>query len=179
MDTLREQVRRLAARLEDSCGAAPETRQAGQTDPKRRSALICATAAYRLKCALSSAVETQAGGHPRRKHIDAPVAEFFLRMLYELQDQVQKNTQFRVHRSPGGCNARSDGSHIDKAVYAVLTKLPSVITTPTRYSLHQFEAGYLDSVDHRTTVIVLGDARNNYNDPAWRCLRDWYSFAQN
>jgi len=24
----------------------------------------------------------------------------------------------------------------------------------------------LDAVDHRTTVIVLGDGRNNFNDPA-------------
>jgi hypothetical protein len=36
------------------------------------------------------------------------------------------------------------------------------------YAFSQFARRELDSLDRRTTVLVLGDARNNYNDPqAW------------
>jgi uncharacterized protein with von Willebrand factor type A (vWA) domain len=52
-------------------------------------------------------------------------------------------------------------------VYVVLTKLPAgYYNTDLGFSLHQFEKSFLDTVDHRTTVIVLGDGRNNFNDPA-------------
>jgi uncharacterized protein with von Willebrand factor type A (vWA) domain len=37
--------------------------------------------------------------------------------------------------------------------------------TDLGYSLERFLHDYMDTVDHRTTFIVVGDARNNYNDP--------------
>ena len=33
------------------------------------------------------------------------------------------------------------------------------------YSLNNFSGEYADKVDSRTTLIVVGDGRNNYNDP--------------
>jgi uncharacterized protein with von Willebrand factor type A (vWA) domain len=38
---------------------------------------------------------------------------------------------------------------------------------------------FLSSVDNRTTVVVIGDARNNYNDPKAWCLRDIQSKCKN
>jgi uncharacterized protein with von Willebrand factor type A (vWA) domain len=56
---------------------------------------------------------------------------------------------------------------IDQAVVVVLTKLPSgYYNTNLGYSLRQLEEKHLDAIDSRTTVIILGDGRNNYNDPA-------------
>jgi len=43
------------------------------------------------------------------------------------------------------------------------------------YGFNRFCRTELDSLDHRTTVLILGDARNNYNDPqAWtlRLIRE-------
>ena len=37
--------------------------------------------------------------------------------------------------------------------------------TDLGYSLKNFDDTYLGTVDHRTTFIVVGDGRNNYNDP--------------
>ena len=52
-------------------------------------------------------------------------------------------------------------------INAVLTKLPAGhYNTDLGYALRQFVRDHTGSVDHRTTVIVLGDGRNNYNDPA-------------
>jgi uncharacterized protein with von Willebrand factor type A (vWA) domain len=43
------------------------------------------------------------------------------------------------------------------------------------YAFSRFCRTELDSLDRRTTILVLGDARNNYNDPqAWalRLIRE-------
>ena len=37
----------------------------------------------------------------------------------------------------------------------------------------------MSAVDNRTTVLILGDARNNYNDPKLWCLRDIHNKAKN
>jgi uncharacterized protein with von Willebrand factor type A (vWA) domain len=51
-------------------------------------------------------------------------------------------------------------------VEQVLIRMPpGYYNTNLGYSLSSFCHNYLDAVDHRTTVIFLGDGRNNFNDP--------------
>ncbi len=38
---------------------------------------------------------------------------------------------------------------------------------------------FLASLDNRTTVVIIGDARNNYNDPRAWCLREIHKKAKN
>jgi uncharacterized protein with von Willebrand factor type A (vWA) domain len=33
------------------------------------------------------------------------------------------------------------------------------------FSLENFTQEYLDTIDQRTTILIVGDGRNNYNDP--------------
>ena len=48
----------------------------------------------------------------------------------------------------------------------VLTRMPpGFYNTDLGFSLNNFCRDHLDAVDHRTTVIFLGDGRNNFNDP--------------
>ena len=47
------------------------------------------------------------------------------------------------------------------------------------FAFHEFWKNHLAVVDNRTTVLVLGDARNNYNDPKAWCLRDIHNKAKN
>ena len=47
------------------------------------------------------------------------------------------------------------------------------------FAFHEFWRNHLSSVDKKTTVLILGDARNNYNDPRAWCLRDIQSKAKN
>ena len=172
MDRLREQVRRLAARLRSRAALRQKRGHHGKLDPK---ATIRANLRYsgvpfeiryrqrRLKPKIVALLDVSTSMRP--------VAEFFLRLLYELQDQVQKTRSFAYidhleEVTPDLLTAR-----IDEAVYAVLTRLPpGHYNTDLGASLRQFEARHLDAVDHRTTVIVLGDGRNNYNDPATDAL---------
>ncbi|HVO70922.1 MAG TPA: VWA domain-containing protein [Aggregatilineaceae bacterium] len=168
MDLLREQVRRLAARLRTRAALRQKRGKQGKLDPK---ATIRANLRYsgvpfemrfkqrRLKPKLVVILDVSTSMRP--------VAEFFLRMLYELQDQVQKTRSFAFIDHLEDVTPDLTGSHIDEAVYVVLTKLPAgYYNTDLGFSLHQFEDNFLDTVDHRTTMIVLGDGRNNYNDPA-------------
>jgi len=46
-------------------------------------------------------------------------------------------------------------------------------------AFHTFWRDYLSAIDSRTTVVVIGDARNNYNDPRAWCMRDIHSKAKN
>jgi uncharacterized protein with von Willebrand factor type A (vWA) domain len=167
MDALREQVRRLAARLRTRAALRQKRGKNGKLDPK---ATIRANLQYggvpfemrfkqrRLKPKLVAILDVSTSMRP--------VAEFFLRMIYELQDQVQKTRSFAFIDHLEDVTPDLASNHIDEAVYVVLTKLPSgYYNTDLGFSLRQFEADYLDTVDHRTTMIVLGDGRNNYNDP--------------
>ena len=40
------------------------------------------------------------------------------------------------------------------------------------FAFHEFWKTHLSAVDNKTTVIILGDARNNYNDAKAWCIRD-------
>ena len=42
---------------------------------------------------------------------------------------------------------------------------PGHYNTDLGWSLNEFQNEYLDTLDGRTTLIVLGDGRNNHNDP--------------
>jgi len=170
MDVLREEVRRLAARLRTRAALRQKRGKQGKLDPK---ATIRASLRYhgvpfeirfkqrRLKPKLVTFLDVSTSMRP--------VAEFFLRLLYELQDQVQKTRSFAFIDHLEDVTPDLTSMRIDKAVDAVLTKLPpGYYNTDLGACLRQFEASYLDTIDHRTTVIVLGDGRNNYNDPGLR-----------
>ncbi len=168
MDVLRDEVRRLAARLRSRAALRQKHGKQGKLDAK---ATIRANQRY--------------GGVPmelrlRRRRLKPklvvfcdvstsmrPVAEFFLRLLYELQDQVQKTRSYAYIDHLEDVTDDLKTLNMEQAIRSVLTKLPpGYYSTDFGYSLRQFTASHLADVDHRTTVIVLGDARNNYNDPA-------------
>ena len=168
MDMLRDQVRRLSARLRTRAALRQKRGKQGKLDPK---STLRANLRYggvpfeirykhrRLKPKLAALLDVSTSMRP--------VAEFFLRMLYELQDQVQKTRSFAFIDHLEDVTSDLITLPIDQAVYAVLTKLPSgYYNTNLGHSLRQLEEKHLDAIDSRTTVIVLGDGRNNYNDPA-------------
>ena len=168
MALLREQVRRLAARLRSRAALRQKRGKKGKLDAK---ATIRANLRYgnvpfevrlkqrRLKPKLVVILDVSTSMRP--------VAEFFPRLLYELQDQIQKTRSFAFIDHLEDVTPDLATLELETAIHEVLTKLPpGYYSTDLGYSLRQFEAEYMDTVDGRTTVIVLGDGRNNYNDPA-------------
>jgi hypothetical protein len=97
------------------------------------------------------------------------VAEFMLRLTYELQDQVAKTRSFGFYSDMEEISIVLVGNRPAEAVDAVLDnfygRMPRHYATDFGNSLDTFFKKWLDSVDGRTTVVVLGDARNNYNSP--------------
>ena len=93
-------------------------------------------------------------------------AEFMLTLLYELQDQVGRARSFAFIGDMEEVSPAFNELPVQQAVERVLNQLPpGYYSTDLGYSLDTFNKRFMDAIDHRTTVIFLGDGRNNYNDP--------------
>ncbi len=104
------------------------------------------------------------------------VAEFMLRLTYELQDQVAKTRSFGFYSDMEEISIVLVGNRPADAVDAVLDNFynrgPRHYATDLGESLNTFFNNWLDSVDGRTTVVVLGDGRNNYNPPRFDLMKE-------
>jgi uncharacterized protein with von Willebrand factor type A (vWA) domain len=101
------------------------------------------------------------------------VSEMMLNFLYAIQDQVSKTHAFAFIDHLEYITEFFHSSQPQSAITAILEKLPSGhYNTDFGNSLTNFASNYMDMVDHRTTFIVVGDGRNNYNDPALQVFKD-------
>ena len=65
------------------------------------------------------------------------------------------------------------GKNAHEAVSFVLDKMPAGhYNTDLGNSLQNFADHYMDKIDSRSTFIVVGDGRNNYNEPSIRIFRE-------
>jgi uncharacterized protein len=95
-----------------------------------------------------------------------PVAEFMLRLMYAMQDQVAKARSFAFNDHLEEVSDEFLGNQPDIAIPLVLHRIPpGYYATDLGRGLLDFTSSFLDAVDHRTTIIILGDGRNNFNDP--------------
>lgn len=104
------------------------------------------------------------------------VAEFMLRLTYELQDQVAKTRSFGFYADMEEISVVIAGNRASDAVDGVMNtfygRAPQHYATDLGHSLETFFDNWLDSVNHRTTVVILGDGRNNYNSPRIDLIKD-------
>jgi uncharacterized protein with von Willebrand factor type A (vWA) domain len=95
-----------------------------------------------------------------------PVVEFLLRLIYELHDQVAAAHSFAFIDDLSDITPDFAQYPPDVAIEMVLTRLPpGHYNTDLGNSLNTLMNRYGSTVDPRTTVIFVGDARNNFNDP--------------
>ena len=104
------------------------------------------------------------------------VAEFMLRLTYELQDQVAKTRSFGFYGDMEEISLVIAGNRASDAVDSVMQtfygRAPQHYATDLGHSLETFFDNWLDSINHRTTVVILGDGRNNYNSPRIDLIKD-------
>jgi uncharacterized protein with von Willebrand factor type A (vWA) domain len=171
---LRNQVRRLAARLRSRAALRQRRGKRGVLDAKRtiRANLRHANVPIDLQhkrrhlkpklvliCDVSTSVR--------------PVVEFMLRLVYELQDQIHSARSFVFIDDIVDVSAEFTQRRPETAVGRVLDQNPpGYYNTNLGFSLAHFCKDHLDSVDHRTTVIILGDGRNNYLNPRLDSLQE-------
>jgi len=112
----------------------------------------------------------------------ANVSRFMLQFMYSLQEAF---TKIRCYVFVAELGEVTDVFHDGDVSSAVEKALDGgdVINVYTRsnfgFAFHEFWKNHLSAVDNKTTVIILGDARNNYNDARAWCIRDIQNKAKN
>jgi uncharacterized protein with von Willebrand factor type A (vWA) domain len=167
MDRLRREVSKLANRLRSRIALRQKRAKTGQLDAK-------ATIRANLRH----------GGVPMEiKHRDhrlkpklvvicdistsmRPCSELMLSLVYALQDLVTKTHAFAFIDHLEYISPDFEGRQAKDAINQVLVRMPpGHYSTDLGYSLENFASDYMDTIDGRTTFIMVGDGRNNYNNP--------------
>jgi uncharacterized protein len=167
MEVLRKEVKRLANMLRTRMALRQKRAKSGQLDAK-------ATIRANLKHG-NVPISIKRRDHTMKPKVVAvcdistsmrPASELMLNLLYAVQDQISKTHAFAFiddleYISP---DFESKEAHI--AVKEVMNRMPSgYYNTDLGCSLETFVKEFLDLVDSRTILIIVGDGRNNYNDP--------------
>jgi hypothetical protein len=112
----------------------------------------------------------------------ANVSRFMLQFMYSLQEAFTKMHSYVFVSELGDVTPLFKEKDVSGAIEKALDG-GDVINVYTRsnfgFAFHEFWKNHLSAVDNRTTVLILGDARNNYNDPRAWCLRDIHNKAKN
>jgi uncharacterized protein with von Willebrand factor type A (vWA) domain len=112
----------------------------------------------------------------------ANVSRFMLQFCYELQEAFTKIRAFVFVAELGEVTQTFQDRDVSTAIDKALDG-GDVINVYTRsnfgFAFHHFWKNHLSAIDNRTTVMILGDARNNYNDPKAWCVRDIQTKAKN
>jgi len=166
-ELLRKEVQRLVAQLRSRASLRRKRGKDGKFDPKstlranQRYGGVPFEMRYRrqklkpslvLICDVSTSMRS--------------VAEFMLRLIYELQDQVARARSFVFNADMEEISVTLSGNRAADAISEVLYGFPpGYYATDLGNSLATFFKNYSDSINSRSTVIILGDGRNNYNSP--------------
>jgi uncharacterized protein with von Willebrand factor type A (vWA) domain len=112
----------------------------------------------------------------------ANVSRFMLQFMYSLQEAFTKIRCFVFVAELGEVTDVFHDGDVSSAIEKALDG-GDVINVYTRsnfgFAFHEFWKNHLASIDKKTTVMILGDARNNYNDAKAWCVRDIHNKAKN
>ena len=93
-------------------------------------------------------------------------SELMLSFLFALQGQVRKTHAFAFIDHLEYISDDFAGSNADDAITSVLWRMPSGhYNTDLGWSLNDFQNEFMDTLNGQTTLIIVGDGRNNYYDP--------------
>jgi uncharacterized protein with von Willebrand factor type A (vWA) domain len=164
---LQREVKRLAAALKTRIALRQKRAKSGQLDPKAtiRSNLkhhgVPMEIHYRDKirkpkivviCDISTSMRF--------------CSELMLSFLFALQGQVSKTHAFAFIDHLEYISEDFNGSNADEAIASVLWRMPSGhYNTDLGWSLNNFNEEHMSTLNGQTTLLVVGDGRNNYNDP--------------
>ncbi len=164
---LQREVKRLAAALRTRIALRQKRAKNGQLDPK---ATIRANLKYN-----GVPMEIKHRDRVRKPKLvvicDISTSmrfcsELMLSFLFALQGQVRKTQAFAFIDHLEFISDEFNDSDADKAIASVLWRMPSGhYNTDLGWSLNDFNNEYLDTLNSQTTLILVGDGRNNYNDP--------------
>jgi uncharacterized protein with von Willebrand factor type A (vWA) domain len=165
-------VARLARRIKDALALRQRQEEKGRLDSRRT-----------IRKSL------QYGGIPmevryRRRHREKPklvtlcdvsdsvrnASRFMLQLVWSLQDCFSRMRSYVFVSEIAEVSQAFKTYPVDRAIEWALKGSPVDYhcRSDFGYAFNRFVRTELDSLDRKTTVLILGDARNNYNDPqAW------------
>ena len=103
----------------------------------------------------------------------AAVARFLLQFLYALHDVLSGVRSFAFSGKLIETSDFFERHLVDEAVDKVMNAV-GYMSTDYGQSLSDFREGWMDDVDKRTTILILGDARSNYSDPRADIMKELY-----
>jgi uncharacterized protein with von Willebrand factor type A (vWA) domain len=173
MKILRDEVRRVAAVLRSRVALRQKRAKDGNLDPKAtiRANLKHGTVPFDIK--------------HRNRHLKPKLvvfcdistsmrycSELMLSLIYEMKDQISKTHAFAFIDHLEYITPDFIGKRAEEAVGSVLNRMPpGYYSTDLGYSLSNFSGEYMDTIDNKTTFIMVGDGRNNYNNPQIEIFR--------
>ncbi|WP_167527712.1 VWA domain-containing protein [Desulfosarcina alkanivorans] len=173
---MRETIAQLVRKLKDTVGLRYAVRSRGVLDVKRT---LRQSARYQ-----GVPVQIVFRKKPPRKariavlcDISGSVwssARFMLNMLYSLQECFDRVRSFVFVAEVAEVTRFFDDHEVARAIENILTEAGINYGASTDYglTLRQFCRRYLDAVNKKTTVIVIGDGRSNYANPEGQLLED-------
>jgi len=173
---MQEAVQKLAQRLKNVIAIRRKRAKKGRFDIKRtlRNNLDCGGVPFKLRferrkkerpqvvilCDVSDSVRN--------------ASRFMLQFVYSLQDLYARVRSFIFVSEIGEVTEHFRNNDIKDALDVALKG--DIINVYAHsnfgYAFRNFVSDHIGAINKRTTVIVLGDARNNYNLPHDWCLRE-------
>ncbi len=167
IEDIRDEIRRLAARLRTRAALRQKRAKSGQFDPRKtvrnnmRYGGVPMQVQFRKKhkkpsliliCDLSTSMRY--------------AVEFLLTMVYELSDQVRRTHSFIFISDLVDVSTILAELPPQEAVARIMTENPpGYYSTDLGNSLNTFKQNHLHLINSRSTILLFGDGRNNYNDP--------------
>ena len=167
MEQLRKEIQRMASALRTRLALRQKRAKSGHLDAKAtiRSNLKHGNVPINIKHrdqSLKPKVVVICDVSTSMRHC----SELMLNLLYAIQDQISKTHAFAFIDHLEYISPDFEGREARVAVEQVLKRMPSgYYNTDLGRCLVKFTHEHLDTVDHRTTFIIVGDGRNNYNQP--------------
>jgi uncharacterized protein with von Willebrand factor type A (vWA) domain len=103
----------------------------------------------------------------------ANYARFMLMFLYSLEEVMPKVRSFAFSSDLAEVTELFERNKLEDAIAKTLRDY-SGGSTDYGQAFLDFKKLCLDDVDNRTTIIILGDARNNYGEPHTEVLKEMY-----
>ena len=164
---MQREVKKLAAALRTRIALRQKRAKNGQMDPK---ATIRASLKYH---GVPMEIKHKNRVHKPKIVVICDVStsmrfcsELMLSFLFALQGQVRKTHVFAFIDHLESISEDFSGSNADEAIQSVLWRMPSGhYNTDLGWSLNDFQNEYMDTLNSGTTLLIVGDGRNNYYDP--------------
>ena len=107
----------------------------------------------------------------------AAVSRFFLMFLYSLDEVMPRTRSFVFSNRAGEISDKMAAGDMDEVMTQALRDYGGG-STDYGMAMEDLAQAVLDEMDHRTSLLVLGDARSNFGDPGHLILKEMATRAR-